>query len=136
MLNPARVTVGSLHTAAVHSITQRVRVLDRRDKFAVLMEDIVAPELAKGGKVLVFATSRRVAEFLFEQVRGGGGQAALLLHGGKQQDEREHVLGQFIVGRCAVLVATDVAQRGLDIPNITCVVNYDFPTQIEVRPEC
>merc|ERR1711991_1107785 len=119
-----------METAAVHSVAQNVLVLDRRDKFSFLMENVVAPELEKGGKVLVFAATKRVAEFLFEKVLTVN-RHATLIHGEKTQNERDISLRNFSSGRCPVMIATDVAQRGLDIPNVTCVVNYDFPNAIE-----
>ncbi|MES1923521.1 ATP-dependent RNA helicase dbp2, partial [Bonamia ostreae] len=128
---PLKVRIGSLETSAVHSVTQNVLVVDRRDKFNILMEDIVPGELSKGGQVLVFVSTRRVSMFLFGQVEEAGGKA-VLIHGGKTQLEREEALDDFSKGRCPVMIATDVLQRGLDIPRVTCVVNYDFPQQIEV----
>jgi superfamily II DNA/RNA helicase len=57
---------------------------------------------------------------------------AASLHGDKSQSARDYALAKFRAGRVPVLVATDVAARGLDIPNITCVVNYDMPADIEM----
>jgi ATP-dependent RNA helicase DDX5/DBP2 len=53
------------------------------------------------------------------------------IHGDKEQRERDYVLNDFKSGRLQVIVATDVASRGLDVKDIGMVVNYDFPTQIE-----
>jgi len=59
------------------------------------------------------------------------GVNATSIHGDRTQHEREYALDQFRAGRCPVLVATDVASRGLDIPNVLHVINYDMPSQID-----
>jgi len=59
------------------------------------------------------------------------GVNAISIHGDKCQDEREYALKQFKNGRCPVLVATDVAARGLDIPNVLHVINYDMPSNVD-----
>ena len=58
------------------------------------------------------------------------GVNATSIHGDRSQGEREFALQQFREGRCPVLVATDVASRGLDIPNVVHVINFDMPSQI------
>lgn len=50
------------------------------------------------------------------------------IHGDKRQQERDYILASFKSGQMPIMVATDVAARGLDIPNVAVVVNYDFPT--------
>ncbi|SBS88847.1 ATP-dependent RNA helicase DDX5, putative [Plasmodium malariae] len=56
---------------------------------------------------------------------------ALCIHGDKKQDERRWVLNDFKTGKSPILIATDVASRGLDIKNVKYVINFDFPNQIE-----
>jgi superfamily II DNA/RNA helicase len=65
---------------------------------------------------------------------GGGGRRprAVAVHGDKSQRAREGALAAFRSGRVPVMVATDVAARGLDIPGVTAVVNFDFPNEIEM----
>ena len=59
------------------------------------------------------------------------GYNSAAIHGGKTQAARTHMLGRFRDGNLHILVATDVAARGLDIDNIQHVINYDFPSEIE-----
>jgi superfamily II DNA/RNA helicase len=66
--------------------------------------------------------------FLFRTSMGGMGA---VIHGDKEQRERDYIINQFKSGRVPVLVATDVAARGLDIKDVNLVVNFDFPNQIE-----
>ncbi len=59
------------------------------------------------------------------------GFPALSIHGDKGQEEREWVLGEFRAGKSPVMLATDVAARGLDVKDVSLVVNYDFPGKME-----
>ncbi|KAF4713510.1 putative ATP-dependent RNA helicase ddx17, partial [Perkinsus olseni] len=59
------------------------------------------------------------------------GWPALCIHGDKKQEERDWVLHEFKSGKSPIMIATDVASRGLDVKDIRHVVNYDFPGQIE-----
>ena len=59
------------------------------------------------------------------------GFAALCIHGDKKQEERDWVLAEFKAGKSPIMVATDVASRGLDVKDIRYVINYDMPNQIE-----
>lgn len=83
-----------------------------------------------GSKILIFTETKRGADELTREMRQSG-WPALAIHGDKKQDERDWVLKEFRAGRNPILVATDVAARGLDVKDIKHVVNYDFPGQIE-----
>jgi superfamily II DNA/RNA helicase len=65
------------------------------------------------------------------QLVSDAGHRAALLHGERSQEEREAALADFRAGKVAVLVATDVAARGLHIRGLPYVVNYDFPPNLE-----
>jgi superfamily II DNA/RNA helicase len=78
------------------------------------------------GLTLVFVRTKRGADRLVQRLKGRG-QTALAMHGDMSQRERERALGRFERGEAQVLVATDVAARGLDLEAITHVVNYDPP---------
>uniref|UniRef100_A0A0A9DQD1 RNA helicase n=1 Tax=Arundo donax TaxID=35708 RepID=A0A0A9DQD1_ARUDO len=82
-----------------------------------------------GSKIIIFCSTKRMCDQLARNLSRQYGAAAI--HGDKSQSERDSVLSEFRNGRCPVLVATDVAARGLDIKDIRVVVNYDFPTGVE-----
>jgi len=86
-----------------------------------LLEDIV-----DGCKILIFASSKRRCDQLTKELRLDG-WPALTIHGDKSQEERDWVLQEFKDGEQPLLIATDVAQRGLDIKEVRYVVNYDCP---------
>jgi len=81
-------------------------------------------------RVIVFANTKRRCEALCKQVLKSG-YGAVSIHGDKTQGEREAGLRDFIAGKAPVMFATDVAARGLDIQNVTHVINYDMPADLE-----
>jgi hypothetical protein len=83
-----------------------------------------------GSKILIFAETKRGADNLTRDLRGDG-WPALSIHGDKKQEERIWVLEEFRNGKSPIMVATDVASRGLDVKDIRYVINFDFPNQIE-----
>lgn len=109
------------------NITQKVEYVEDPDKRSVLL-DILHTHGA--GLTLIFVETKRMADslsdFLINQQF-----PATSIHGDRTQREREKALEMFRGGRCPILVATAVAARGLDIPNVTHVVNYDLPTDID-----
>ena len=96
----------------------------RADKLAALGRIL---DLEDGAATLVFARTRGEVDDLAEALSGRGRDAAAL-HGGLSQEQRDKIMGRFREGALDVLVATDVAARGLDIEHITHVVNYDVPS--------
>ena len=80
---------------------------------------------------LVFARTRGEVDDLAEALSGRGHDAAAL-HGGLSQEQRDRVMGRFRDGALDVLVATDVAARGLDIEHVSHVVNFDVPSSPDV----
>lgn len=83
-----------------------------------------------GTRTLIFAETKRNCDDLVSMMRREG-YAALAIHGDKSQQERDWVLAEFKSGKSHIMVATDVASRGLDVPQIKYVINYDFPKEIE-----
>ena len=82
------------------------------------------------GKTIIFCEKKRGCEALKEQL-GRRGVSASALHGDKSQQERDYTMQQFKSGALRVLVATDVAGRGLDVKDVGVVINYDAPSSAE-----
>ncbi|KAL8038713.1 hypothetical protein ABFX02_11G125400 [Erythranthe guttata] len=128
LVNPVQVNIGNAdELAANKSITQHVEVLSQSDKRRRLEQILRSQE--PGSKIIIFCSTKRMCDQLADNLSHPFGAAAI--HGDKSQGEREHILSQFRTGRSPVLVATDVAARGLDVKDIRVVVNYDFPTGVE-----
>jgi len=81
-------------------------------------------------KILVFVEQKKTADFLASYLCQSD-LPTTSIHGDRQQEEREEALGDFKDGRKPILVATDVAARGIDIKNVELVVNYDLPKDID-----
>lgn len=109
------------------NITQKVEYVEDADKRSVLLDIL---HTHGTGLTLVFVETKRMADSLSEFLLNQGFPATAI-HGDRTQRERERALDHFRSGRCPILVATAVAARGLDIPNVTHVVNYDLPTDID-----
>ncbi|KAI0201324.1 DEAD-domain-containing protein [Astrocystis sublimbata] len=109
------------------NITQKVEYVEDADKRSVLL-DILHTHGA--GLTLIFVETKRMADSLSDFLINQNFPATSI-HGDRTQRERERALEMFRNGRCPILVATAVAARGLDIPNVTHVVNYDLPTDID-----
>jgi ATP-dependent RNA helicase DeaD len=124
--NPARVQVEAEAAAAGEParVRQVAYVVRRPDKLTALGRIL---DLEDGAATLVFARTRGEVDDLAEALSGRGRDAAAL-HGGLSQEQRDRIMSRFRDGALDVLVATDVAARGLDIEHITHVVNYDVPS--------
>ena len=122
LTDPVRVEVAP-PGKPVEAIDQSVRFVAQGEKPALLMEMLDA---RRGERALVFSRTKHGAERLMKQLDGAG-FAAASIHGNKSQGQRERALQAFRDGRTLVLVATDVAARGLDIPGVRTVYNYDLP---------
>ena len=109
------------------NITQKIEYVEDQDKRSVLL-DILHTHGA--GLTLIFVETKRMADSLSDFLQNQAFPATSI-HGDRTQRERERALEMFRNGRCPILVATAVAARGLDIPNVTHVVNYDLPTDID-----
>ena len=116
-------------------IEQRHTVCTEEEKLPTLITLLeerlgAASASAQPPRLLVFTASKRRCEELTRALRADG-WPALGLHGDKSQEERDWVLHEFRTGAAPLLVATDVAQRGLDIKEIALVLNFDAPTSTE-----
>jgi len=126
--DPVHINVGSLDLRCAHTIKQYVEVIqegDKRNRLRRLLEKVM-----DGSKILIFCATKRDGDQLTREMRLDG-FPALCIHGDKKQEERDWVLKEFKEGKSPILVATDVASRGLDVKDIKYVINYDFPGQIE-----
>ncbi|KAF7796821.1 hypothetical protein EIP86_008005 [Pleurotus ostreatoroseus] len=110
------------------NITQKIEYVEDHDKRSVLLDILTAQ--GHDGLTLVFVETKRMADMLSDFLYSNN-IAATSIHGDRTQRERETALQTFRSGRTPVLVATAVAARGLDIPNVTHVVNYDLPSDID-----
>jgi ATP-dependent RNA helicase DBP3 len=128
--NPIKVIIGSVDLAANHDVMQIIEVLDERARDQRLIALLEKYHKSQKNRVLVFALYKVEAERLerFLQQRGW---KAVSIHGNKAQSERTRSLSLFKEGSCPLLVATDVAARGLDIPDVEVVINYTFPLTTE-----
>ena len=113
--------------STTENISQEVRWMEDADKRDALYQIIQANE---GRLVLVFVEKKRDADYL-ERILRNYRIYCTSIHGDRVQREREEALNLFKNGHCTVLVATDVASRGLDIPNVGVVVQYDLPSNID-----
>ncbi|MDE1170754.1 MAG: DEAD/DEAH box helicase [Verrucomicrobium sp.] len=127
MLNhPRKVEVAPVSSTA-ERVEQRLCFVDRGDKLPLLQH--VLKENAEG-LVLVFVRMKHAANRLVEQL-GHGGVMAEAIHGNKSQGARERALANFRSGKTRVLVATDIAARGIDVKGVALVVNFDLPEEPE-----
>ncbi|CAG8183037.1 unnamed protein product [Penicillium nalgiovense] len=125
-----QVNVGSTDLSANHRITQIVEVIsdfEKRDKMIKHLEKIMED---RSNKCIIFTGTKRVADDITRFLRQDG-WPALSIHGDKQQNERDWVLNEFKQGKSPIMVATDVASRGIDVRDITHVLNYDYPNNSE-----
>ncbi|MCB1768790.1 MAG: DEAD/DEAH box helicase [Candidatus Competibacteraceae bacterium] len=119
---PALIEVAR-RNAPAEAVTQRVHPVDRERKRELLAHLIRENDWRQ---VLVFMRTKHGANRLSEQLTRGG-IAALAIHGNKSQSARTHALAQFKSGALRVLVATDIAARGIDIIELPHVVNFELP---------
>ena len=120
--DPEHIEATPSHTAA-ESVVQKVHLVDRSNKRALLVHLITG---GNWSRTLVFTRTRHGANTLTEKLAAHGIKAAAM-HGNKSQSFRTRSLKAFKDGEIRILVATDVAARGLDISNLPYVVNYDMP---------
>jgi ATP-dependent RNA helicase RhlE len=115
-----RSSAASTVTHAVYPVPQN----KKSDLLALLLRDMIA------GSVLIFSRTKHGADRVVRHLESAG-IAATAMHADKSQGERTRALEDFKSGKVRVLVATDIAQRGLDVTGISHVINYDVPQQPE-----
>lgn len=125
------VAVDSEKLKANPNIEQIVKVCESRDKFKLMLNHLEEfKENQQEARTLVFVNTKRMADQLLVQLMRYR-HRAIALHGDRSQKQRDIALRMFKSKSCNIMVATDVAARGLDITDITHVINYDFPRTIE-----
>jgi ATP-dependent RNA helicase DDX23/PRP28 len=125
MVSPVVVRVGDEESSKNQRITQEVLRVGKGARMSRLREC-----LRRGLRpCIVFVNARQTADEVFRELDGGP-QTVALMHGGKSKGERDAALHAFKTADAEVLVATDVAGRGIDIPNVALVINYELPADI------
>ena len=126
MNNPERVSVATREAIAprVRQVYYEVPGMAKLDALATILD------LEEPSSAIIFVRTRRDADDVSEKLNGLG-YLAQAIHGEINQSQRERVLDRFRAGRTQLLVATDVAARGLDIPEVSHIINYDLPLDAE-----
>ncbi|XP_023810007.1 probable ATP-dependent RNA helicase DDX5 [Oryzias latipes] len=125
-----QINIGALQLSANHNILQIVDVcndMEKEDKLIRLLEEIMSE---KENKTIIFVETKRRCDELTRRMRRDG-WPAMGIHGDKSQQERDWVLNEFRYGKAPILIATDVASRGLDVEDVKFVINYDYPNSSE-----
>ncbi|XP_002991105.2 DEAD-box ATP-dependent RNA helicase 35 [Selaginella moellendorffii] len=125
LVKPVVVNVGRAGAANL-DVIQEVEYVKQEAKIVYLLECLQKTP----PPVLIFCENKSDVDDIHEYllVKGVG---AVAIHGGKDQEEREYAIASFKQGKKDVLVATDIASKGLDFPDIQHVINYDMPAEIE-----
>ncbi|MEL6424047.1 MAG: DEAD/DEAH box helicase [Pseudomonadota bacterium] len=126
LTDPVRIEVSPVGRAA-DKIAQTVHFVDQKAK-TTLLKDLLAEHRAE--RALVFCRTKHGAERLMKQLVAAD-FAAASIHGNKSQGQRDRALKSFKAGKTTVLVATDVAARGIDVPGVRFVYNYELPNVAE-----
>ncbi|MFW5833279.1 MAG: DEAD/DEAH box helicase [Pseudomonadota bacterium] len=114
-------------TISVERIEQQVHMVPQAKKRAFLTDLLANPALAR---VILFTRTKHGADRVCEHLERGGIDAEAI-HGNKAQGARQRALKRFRAGEARVLVATDIAARGIDVPGVTHVINFDLPVEVE-----
>ena len=124
--DPKRIEVGVISTP-VDSVTQHMYTVRTEDKSKLLSDVLDQPNVTSA---IVFIRTKYRADRVAKQLKRDGFKA-LPIHGGRSQNQRQNALDDFKAGKCTILVATDVAARGIDIQGVTHVINFDIPGQYD-----
>ncbi|XP_042463749.1 DEAD-box ATP-dependent RNA helicase 5-like [Zingiber officinale] len=128
--NPVKVVVGSEDLSANHDVMQIVEVLDDHSRDSRLVSLLEKYHQSQRNRVLVFVLYKKEAARV-ENMLQNKGWKVVSVHGDKAQHDRTKSLCLFKEGTCPLMIATDVASRGLDIPDVEVVINYSFPLTTE-----
>ncbi len=127
LVNPVHVSVTPVSKTA-DKVEQAVMYVPRPSKIVAMTH--LAREYA-GKRIIVFTRTKRGADKVARRL-GAEGHGAAAIHGNKSQNQRDRALAAFREGSTPILIATDIAARGIDIPDVGVVVNYELPNVPEV----
>ncbi len=122
MVSPVEVTVSAV-AKPVEKINQKIIMLNNSQKIDALKEIV---QSRAGARLLIFTKTKHGAEKVVKSLSKDGFSVASI-HGNKSQNQRQKSLINFKNGNCPLLVATDIAARGIDVPGVEAVINYDLP---------
>lgn len=125
---PAMVTIGTAGEA-VETVEQRVEFVPGEDRRKKRLQEILSSN-EFGPPIIVFVNIKRNCDAVARDIKHMG-WSAVTLHGSKTQEQREAALGSVRSGQTQVLVATDLAGRGIDVPDVSLVVNFNMALSIE-----
>jgi ATP-dependent RNA helicase DDX5/DBP2 len=128
--DPAKLTIGADELSLNPNITQQIEVVGEYEKRDRFMSWVRSAHGDGQNKILVFTETKRGADALCRELQYQQ-MAADAIHGDKEQRQRDRTMAEFKSGHTTILIATDVAQRGLDIKDVQYVVNYDVPKTLE-----
>lgn len=128
--NYIQVNIGSLNLSANNNITQNIKVCEESEKEQELVALLKTITSDASNKCIIFVETKKKVEDILKVIQREGYQAQSI-HGDKSQNERDYVLESFRNGRTSILVATDVAARGLDVEDVKSVINFDYPNTSE-----
>jgi ATP-dependent RNA helicase DDX5/DBP2 len=114
--DPIQVYVGSTEVKASHHIVQLIEFVEDHEKHRTLLR-VLEKNLSDGARCIIFTETKKNADNLTRMLRQDG-WPALAIHGDKTQQERDWVLAEFKSGKTPIMIATDVASRGLDVKDI------------------
>lgn len=117
-------------TTVNKNVTQRVLFVKKNDKQSALVRLFRSSFEDEDAKILIFCATKYGCDKLCKNLRQTG-WPSLAIHGDKTQRERDWVMEQFRSGTNPIMIATDVASRGIHVDDISFVINYDFPGGIE-----
>lgn len=130
LCSPVKVTIGSQDLAASHSVTQIVEVVEQQARDDRLLALLNKYHSSRSNRIIIFVLYKKEAPRVETLLKRKGWKAAAI-HGDISQAQRTAAVEAFKAGTCPLLIATDVAARGLDIPDVEVVINYSFPLTIE-----
>ncbi len=123
--NPISINVKTRQSA--ENVNQEIIRVGQQNKIALLHDLLIKPDFTK---VLIFLRTKRVVDKLAKELTGRGFTVALI-HGNRSQSQRSKALLAFKTGKVNILLATDVVARGIDIDDISYVINFDLPQTYE-----